>query len=119
MGKNYLFVYGTLKEGHGNNRLLEGSKKIGVGITKKKFGMYSRHIPYVVDDEETTNIKGELYEISNSTLSRCDLLEGHPRFYERKLIDVIVDNTFYKAWCYINNNIHKNDMKNVLSGEYY
>lgn len=119
MEQNFLFVYGTLKEGYSNNHILDDSKKIGEAITKNKYAMYSNgYFPYLVDNEENINIKGELYEINERTLQRCDRLEGYPRFYDRKLIDVLVKNKTYKAWCYINNNINKKTLKDVLSGEF-
>ena len=43
-------------------------------------------------------IQGEVYHIDDETLARLDHLEGHPSFYERKLV-WLHDGT--SAWCYI------------------
>ncbi|RUM61568.1 MAG: gamma-glutamylcyclotransferase [Persephonella sp.] len=98
-GKHYIFVYGTLRKGFGNHYLLENAKFIGEGFTKEKYSLYATGIPYVVK-KPLTKIKGELYEVDNLTLEEIDYLEGHPHFYERELIDVIVNNKIYKAWIY-------------------
>lgn len=118
MEENKLFVYGTLKSGHGNNRFLETAEKIGDAITVGKFGFYKNGIPYVTDDEEKVNVKGELYKVPPNVLDRCDMLEGHPSFYTRKLIKVRVGNTTHKAWCYINNNINKTRATFIEDGQY-
>jgi gamma-glutamylcyclotransferase (GGCT)/AIG2-like uncharacterized protein YtfP len=96
---HYIFVYGTLRRGFWNHHLLKDSEFIGEGITKEKYSLYADEIPYVVK-EPLTQIKGELYIVDDETLERLDLLEGHPSFYTRELVDVIVDNKIYKAWIY-------------------
>ncbi|ENN95562.1 AIG2 family protein [Methanocaldococcus villosus KIN24-T80] len=41
----YIFVYGTLRRGFWNNKLLKNSKFIGKGRTKEKYAMYADIIP--------------------------------------------------------------------------
>jgi len=118
MEENKLFVYGTLKSTHGNHRCLHGATKVGEAVTVKKYGFYKHGIPYVTDDEKTVNVKGELYTLSDAILGRCDRLEGHPRFYTRKEIEVKVGNEIHKAWCYINNNVDKDVAIHIDNGEY-
>ena len=36
-------------------------------------------------------IYGELYEVDDSILKMCDLIEGHPNFYTRKFIKLEFD----------------------------
>lgn len=98
-----LFVYGTLMSGFGNNRLLEGQNLIGEGETKEKYTMYASGIPFVNENKETSKIKGELYEVNIGRMPALDGLEGHPDWYQRKLIPVNVNNKEYKAWLYFNN----------------
>lgn len=83
-----IFVYGTLMSGFGNNRLLSGSKFIGNAITKEKYTMRSRGIPFVNENKPTSNIHGEVYKVDKPTLSQLDSLEGHPNWYYRKEIDL-------------------------------
>jgi gamma-glutamylaminecyclotransferase len=83
-----IFVYGTLMSGFGNNRLLSDSKFIGNATTKEKYTMRSRGIPFVNEHKETSKIHGEVYKVNKSTLSSLDSLEGHPRWYYRKEIDL-------------------------------
>ena len=100
MHKSYVFVYGSLRKGFGNHRLLENSKFLGYGKTKEKYSLYADGIPYVVK-EPLTQIKGEIYQVDDETLHRLDQLEGHPEFYKRELIDVITeDGKTIKAWIY-------------------
>mgnify|MGYP003139024103 FL=1 len=98
-----VFVYGTLRKGHGNHVLLKNSEFVDAGLTKKKYAMYANGIPFVSDDEEVSSIFGELYKVSSHTLRMIDLLEGHPSWYERKKITVIGGKKRYKAWLYFNN----------------
>lgn len=78
---NRIFVYGSLKKGFGNHRLLETARFLGETQVKGK--MYSLGgYPGAKMDEEGT-IFGELYEVDDSTKSRLDRLEGHPTFYKR------------------------------------
>ena len=97
--KFYVFVYGTLRKGFGNHHLLKNSKFIGYATTKEKYSLYVDGIPYVVKIP-TTQIKGEVYEVDRDTLNALDELEGHPNFYKRELIDVIVNGKTIKAWIY-------------------
>ncbi len=102
-----VFVYGTLKKAHGNHRLIHGSKYVGTGLTKDKFVMYEDGIPYVSKRYPSTNISGELYQVSKATLADLDMLEGHPIWYKREktLIKVIDKNNNIKlinAWLYFN-----------------
>ncbi len=99
-----VFVYGTLRKGMGNHRLLEGSGFIGMGETVEQYGMYvlPGRIPYV---KRRSGMKavivGEVYEVDEDTLRRIDRLEGHPDFYRRRLVPVML-NTEEKirAWLY-------------------
>ena len=97
--KFYVFVYGTLRKGFRNHYLLSSSKFIGYGMTKDKYSLYADGIPYVVKIPNT-QIKGEVYEVDKNTLDVLDDLEGHPDFYRRELVDVIVNRKTIQAWIY-------------------
>lgn len=76
-----VFVYGTLKRGHGNHHLLKGSRFIGIDFI---YGTLINLGPFPAVIEGKRAVEGEIYEIDEATLHRLDLLEGHPNFYERK-----------------------------------
>lgn len=83
-----VFVYGTLKKGHGNNRVLGNSTFLGEAITcADGFFMYTNGgFPYVLRNGSFF-IKGELYEVtSDEVLRGLDRLEGYPSHYDRILI---------------------------------
>jgi gamma-glutamylcyclotransferase (GGCT)/AIG2-like uncharacterized protein YtfP len=86
-----VFVYGTLKSGHSNNRLLSTATLIGEGVTEGLFTLVNSGYPLAVPPHgQTTSIimpvRGEVWQIdSPNTLRRLDILEGHPRNYYRTL----------------------------------
>ena len=97
-----VFVYGTLRSGFSNHFIMEPTVKIGNGTTKNKYALYEAGIPYLVEDEQVSNVKGEVYFVDETTFDILDTLEGHPSWYERKLIPVIVEGKEYTAWTYFN-----------------
>jgi gamma-glutamylcyclotransferase (GGCT)/AIG2-like uncharacterized protein YtfP len=96
----YVAVYGTLRKGYGNHRLLNDQEMIGTGKTDNLYTMYASGIPYVTEDQPTHNVTIELYKVANDRMRNLDSLEGHPTFYERKLTPVTVDGKTYQAWLY-------------------
>ena len=61
------------------------------------------HFPAVVGGD--MKIQGELYQVDSETLASLDRLEGHPSFYERRRICVVVPDprggeAEGGAWCY-------------------
>jgi len=82
-----LFVYGTLKRAYGNNALLAGATFLGEATSlKASFVMWSGGCPYLALAPWGRGyyVRGELYEVDDATLARCDRLEQHPAWYERK-----------------------------------
>ena len=87
----YLFVYGTLKQGHYNHNLLQAAKYIADVTTQYAYPMIQLDVPYpyLLDREgEGYPIKGELYKINAATLTMLDILEGCPDHYRRREIPV-------------------------------
>ncbi|MCS7299276.1 MAG: gamma-glutamylcyclotransferase family protein [Spirochaetia bacterium] len=127
--ENYVFVYGTLRKGLGNHYLLKEAKFIGFAKTKERYTMYARTIPFVNKNIKTSQIIGEVYLVDDETLSKLDYLEGHPSWYYREMIDVILDKGQYdtipenihdyseelKAWIYFNDT---EEGRIVTSGDY-
>jgi len=111
-----IFVYGTLRTGFGNNRMLEDSKLIDVARTMEEYAMYDGGVPYVSYGEKVSQIYGELYEVDERTLLAIDMLEGHPVFYNRKKIFVeTLKGGVVRAWLYFNETKTDNLIK---SGDY-
>lgn len=85
-----VFVYGTLKRGHGNNRLLQSAKFIGEAVTcEDTFLMYSNGgFPYVLKNGKFF-VKGEVFEVTDKTTeSNLDFLEGVPNHYVHHPVSV-------------------------------
>lgn len=104
MTEHTVFVYGTLKIGHGNNRLLQSATYIGAGKTVKPFWMLDTGgFPVVFDDHHQHPVYGELWECDGHVLDRLDGLEGHPTWYCRKqtLVDLEDTGVHVSAWMYV------------------
>lgn len=77
-----MFVYGSLKRGEGNHHWLVGAVGLGEasleGVALHDLGPF----PMAVAGEGVCH--GEVYAVSQATLTRLDALEGHPRLYLRQ-----------------------------------
>jgi len=94
-----VFVYGSLKDGFGNNIILSDSNKIKDTITKNKYEMISLgSFPAVLKEKQVAHISGEVYEVDEYTLEDLDILEGNGSFYKRELINV--KGVSGKVWIY-------------------
>ena len=95
----YVFVYGSLKSGLHNHRVLGDSLYVMSTHTKEKFLMISLGtFPAVILDEPEYKIAGEVYEVNDKILRNLDHLEGNNKFYKRKLVRV--DGMKAKVWVY-------------------
>jgi len=82
-------TYGSLRSGLHNHALLDSARFIGEYKIAPEFRMVSLGCyPAVYPSVHGIPITVELYEVDTSTFSRLDCLEGYPRFYDRKEIDV-------------------------------
>jgi gamma-glutamylcyclotransferase (GGCT)/AIG2-like uncharacterized protein YtfP len=104
----FLFVYGSLKKGFDNHKLLEKyAKRVGKASTVGKFAMYEDsfgNYPYLVK-EPITKVMGELYEIKRKELlDKIDAFEGAPEYYQRKKIKVKTHKGVNLAFVYIREN---------------
>jgi gamma-glutamylcyclotransferase (GGCT)/AIG2-like uncharacterized protein YtfP len=82
-----LFVYGTLKRGGRLHQVMGDSQYLGDYETENRwtladFGAYPGMIP---GDSE---VKGEMYEVSNKILSDLDWVEGAPTLFNRNDVKV-------------------------------
>lgn len=100
-----VMVYGSLKRGYGNHRLLERGKAEfkGLEVLRGPYRMVSLGgFPGVVREPDRTvnnHIIGEVYEVDVDTLHALDLLEGHPEWYTRQ--KVVGEHGHGKCWVYI------------------
>lgn len=108
-----VFVYGTLMNGHGNHgSYLSQSKYMGKGeITGYALYVVSS-FPGIVP-ESGAKVKGEVYEVDQTTLSRLDCLEGEGSLYLRKQVDVLINEQIVQAWTYIWN--HETEGKEKIT----
>jgi len=87
-------VYGTLRMGELNHRLLESSQYIGMrnldGFLMRSLGNF----PTLVEGDGQVTV--EVYEVDEETFILLDRLEGFPRLYQRK--EVVIDG--FPAWIY-------------------
>lgn len=87
MAKTLLMVYGTLKQGGCNSRLMGNSKFIGTAVVAPGTTLYTNGAyPMMVEcaeDAEGTGVEGEIYEVDEQTLATLDRFEGHPRHFKR------------------------------------
>lgn len=88
-------VYGSLRNGMGNHRLLKDSEYVGTFTTDNKWQMHSLGgFPAIIAGQDSVVV--ELYRVNQDTFRSLDRLEGFPDFYNRKKIDV----DGYTAWIY-------------------
>jgi gamma-glutamylcyclotransferase (GGCT)/AIG2-like uncharacterized protein YtfP len=111
-----VFVYGSLKTGFGNNRLLRLHEASFLGNARTEyshFRMFSLgSYPGVCTENahQTDNvlgaIMGELWMVSSECLRRLDMLESNGLLYQREIIPTIATGQEGKeqrvhAWIYL------------------
>lgn len=89
-GKHTIYVYGTLKRGYGNNRLLTSSTFLREARLAPKYKLYDvGWFPGLIEAPDNgVAVTGELWEVDDATLRRLDALEGVPFLYDRVFLDV-------------------------------
>ena len=98
----HIFVYGSLKRGFRNHHLLESSRFIGPGTTRRDFDLLDLgYFPAAIRPGAFA-IRGELFAVDRRTLNTLDLLESNGTFYRREQHPVIVQATgLVTAWIYL------------------
>jgi gamma-glutamylaminecyclotransferase len=99
-----VFVYGTLKRGQRNHRLLQGQEYLGTARTVPRYRLYDQgRYPCLVDAPANgVAVTGEIYSVEESVLQKLDELEGVPTLYDRHPVDLVnievpVVTYFYKG----------------------
>lgn len=99
--KHAVFVYGTLKRGLSNHFFLREARFLGQAQTVERYALYEDEIPIVTRSQAVSVIQGEVYEVSEKILHHLDVLEQHPEFYRRELVQVqLEDGSRREAWLY-------------------
>lgn len=107
--KHILAVYGTLKEGYGNNRLIKSAGLTALGTAyseESSFYMTGEAFPIVYKNAPkavSSQFGVELYGFNTEDqLNHIDALEGHPNWYKREEINFInEDGEVIKAFTYL------------------
>lgn len=128
--KKFVFVYGTLKQGYGNNRLLETSQKIADGVTEEEFLLTDVGFPYMIPQEALTGaesvtvapVRGELWEVTSElVMASLDRLEGiaYDHYRHRDVVVKTADGDF-TAQAYVCHNEGAQDYRAcaIIEGEY-
>lgn len=95
-GTHRIAVYGTLKYGYGNHRLLRRARYLGESYVGDVAIINAYAFPYAVP-LRGAKAKVEVYEVNDAELKMTDKLEGHPTWYCREEVDTI----YGKAWMYL------------------
>jgi gamma-glutamylaminecyclotransferase len=76
--KTILFVYGTLKRGERNHRLIADQEFLGEALTEPRYRVIDLgpHPGLVVDEANGLAVRGELYAVSDTSLAKLDAFEG-------------------------------------------
>lgn len=99
-----LFVYGTLKKGCKNHRVLNGIPLKAKAITNGELinlGPFPGFTPMPANSNRNP-VQGELYEVTDDQLRRFDRFEGVPSLYFRQEIPVIDETGLHEmAYVYV------------------
>jgi len=101
---NYVAVYGTLKKGYSNYwHYLSGSNFVGSGTTTDKYPLVVSGLPYLIEQKGLGhNVDVDVFKVTDSKLKSLDQLEGHPRWYCRKQINITIKGKQVLCWIYFN-----------------
>ncbi len=91
-----VFVYGTLKRGHGNHHWLLEAPFLGEAVLPDVVLHDLGPFPMAVPGEGL--VRGEVYGVDAAGLARLDRLEGYPRLYDRRPL-ALADGR--RAWVYL------------------
>lgn len=91
---SFIAVYGTLKRGFHNNRILEGARFVAKALTTTPFVMYDSGFPVLMEEGKGGPVHVEVFEIDEHQLARCDRLEGSMYTRETRQVEDADGNVF-------------------------
>jgi gamma-glutamylaminecyclotransferase len=104
MKPDLVFVYGTLKRGCGNCGTMEWARGefVSNATTMECHPLMVEGLPYLLERAgEGYRVRGEIFRIPPKGWFFLDRLEGHPRLYQRKVIQCELENgSTVQAWTY-------------------
>jgi len=101
MDMNTVFVYGTLKRGQSRNNVMMGGEYLGKGKTDSMFALVDLG-PFPALCYGHGPARGEVYNVSDDTLRRLDIIEGVPHLYERDKINITLESgETISCWTYL------------------
>lgn len=111
-------VYGSLKRGFGNHRLIAAAliSCKPCRITGRLYDTGCGYPAFIVDPDGYT-VQAELMTLNARILAAVDRLEGHPNFYKRTLLECVTDaGQIEKAFVYVMPKTAVFYMKEITSG---
>ena len=120
-----VFVYGTLKRGLYNHRLLTQAKYLGEGVLHD-YGVFNMPVGYPgIKEAKGKHVIGEVYEVTDNELRMLDRLEGYSgegnkfNLYDRELVVVNVEgNIKEEAYVYVWHDRKPNTEEFIESGRW-
>src|SRR5262245_47499756 len=92
-----IFVYGTLKRGLSNAGQLDGARFERTVATAVGYVLHMVDGYPAMSRSERGVVHGEIYVVSEEHLSRLDVFEGVPEWYQRAVIE-LEDGTTVEAY---------------------
>ncbi len=94
-----LFVYGTLKRGQRNHRLLADQRFVRIAATAPGYCLYDLGpYPAMVQGADAGPVRGELFSVSECATDELDDFEGVPDLFDRRRVELDDGTT---AWAYL------------------
>jgi len=85
--KRLIVTYGSLRKGHGNNRLLRDSELKSTEVINIPYRMVSLGgFPGLIPSPENHDITVEIWEVNDYTYRSVEALESYPSFYQKALV---------------------------------
>ena len=96
-------VYGTLKRGESNHRIIEAAYCIGLGyVNGHKLVSYGNYPVMTPDDENPSReLPVELYAVTDAQLLAMDDLVVHPHYHERSKLTAMGAPVGADPWVYV------------------
>jgi gamma-glutamylaminecyclotransferase len=107
---HYIFVYGTLKKGFRNHRLILNAPLVGCGFTSaRNFILYNERnakFPVALFTNNGASLYGEVYRVEVEDIRTLDNLESNGIIYKRYPLDIQTYQSVgsmqkIKAWTYV------------------
>lgn len=108
-------VYGSLKKGFGNHRLLANSRFLSHGVIKDAILVSLSAYPALyINQLLGDNVQVEIYRVTPEEFRSLDMLEGYDTFYNRTEVSIeVVSGVYIRTWIYHFNGDYKGQYPRV------